>query len=81
MKATGIVREVDKLGRIVLPAELRRVLDIETGDSLEIFTEDNKIILRKYQPACIFCGNAEGVVSYKERNICPDCIESLKQRL
>ena len=79
MKATGI--EVDKLGRIVLPAELRRVLDIETNDSLEIFTEDNKIILRKYQPACIFCGNAVDVVSYKERNVCPACIENLKKRL
>lgn len=81
MKATGIVREVDKLGRIVLPAELRRVLQIETNDSLEIFTEENKIILRKYQPACIFCGNATDVISYKDRNVCPACIENLTKRV
>ena len=81
MKSTGIVREVDRAGRIVLPIELRRTLEIEENDSLEIFTEDNMIILRRYEPACIFCGNAKDVVPYKGRNICPDCIESLMKRL
>lgn len=81
MKSTGIVREVDRAGRIVLPIELRRTLEIEENDSLEIFTEDNTIILRRYEPACIFCGNAKDVVPYKGRNICPDCIENLMKRL
>ena len=81
MKSTGIVREIDKAGRIVLPIELRRTLEIEENDPLEIFTEDNMVILRRYQPACIFCGNAKDVVSYKGRNICPECIENLIKRL
>ena len=61
MKSTGIVRKIDELGRLVLPIELRRTLEISDGDSLEIFVEDNTIILKKYQPACIFCGNAKDV--------------------
>ena len=56
MKAIGVVRKVDELGRIVIPVELRRNMDIEVKDSLEIYTEDNCIILKKYEPSCIFCG-------------------------
>ena len=62
MKSTGIVRKVDELGRIVLPIELRRTLDIAEKDSLEIYVDDDSIILRKYQPACIFCDNARDVI-------------------
>ncbi|MEG1404933.1 MAG: AbrB/MazE/SpoVT family DNA-binding domain-containing protein, partial [Oscillospiraceae bacterium] len=65
MKSTGIVRKVDELGRIVLPIELRRTLDIAEKDSLEIYVDEDSIILRKYQPACIFCDNARDVVVYK----------------
>ncbi|MDO4482361.1 MAG: AbrB/MazE/SpoVT family DNA-binding domain-containing protein [Bacillota bacterium] len=79
MKATGIVRKVDELGRIVLPIELRRTLDIEIKDPLEIFVNDNCIILKKYTPACIFCGSAKDVKRIKEKNICADCIEELKK--
>lgn len=57
MKSTGIVRKVDELGRIVLPVECRRVMEIEDKDALEVFVEDNTIILKKYEPACIFCGS------------------------
>lgn len=78
MKATGIVRKVDELGRIVLPIELRRTLDIEIKDPLEIFVNDDCIILKKYTPACIFCGSAKDVKRIKEKNICSDCIEELK---
>ena len=73
MKSTGIVRKIDELGRIVLPIELRRTLEIGDRDSLEIFIEDNTIMLKKYQPACIFCGEAKGVVAFEGRNICPAC--------
>lgn len=77
MKSTGIVRTVDGLGRIVLPIELRRTLDIGDKDSLEIFVEDNTIVLKKYEPACIFCNNVKDVVLYKGRNICTNCIKEL----
>lgn len=79
MKATGIVRKVDELGRIVLPIELRRTLDIEIKDPLEIFVNDDCIILKKYTPACIFCGSAKDVKRIKDKNICADCIEELKK--
>ena len=79
MKSTGIVRKVDELGRIVLPIELRRTLDIAEKDSLEIYVEDDSIILRKYQPACIFCDNARDVVVYKGTNVCKDCIKALEE--
>ena len=78
MKSTGIVRKVDELGRIVLPIELRRTLDISERDALEIYVDGSSIILRKYQPSCIFCGNAKNVVGYKNKNICPNCLKQLK---
>jgi transcriptional pleiotropic regulator of transition state genes len=78
MKATGIVRKVDELGRVVLPKELRRTLGIEEKDGLEIFVNDNQIILRKYEPACIFCGNANDVMTYKGKNVCKKCLSGMK---
>lgn len=78
MKATGIVRKVDELGRIVIPIELRRVLEIEVKDPLEIYTEDDTIILKKYEPACIFCGRAKNVINYKGKNICENCLAEIK---
>lgn len=81
MKSTGIVRKIDELGRIVLPIELRRTLEIGERDSLEIFIEDNTIILKKYQPACIFCGNAKDVSTFRGRNICPACARDIATRL
>lgn len=77
MKSTGIVRKVDELGRIVLPIELRRTLDINEKDPLEIFVEESTIVLKKYEPACIFCNNVKDVVIYKGRNICTSCIKEL----
>ena len=62
MTSTGIVRRIDSMGRFVLPIELRRTLGIEDNDSLEVFVEDNTIVLRKYLPACVFCGNARDIV-------------------
>lgn len=77
MKSTGIVRKVDELGRIVLPIELRRTLNIEVKDSLEIYVDGSQIVLKKYEPACIFCGNAKDIVNYKGKNICHDCMKEL----
>ena len=81
MKSTGIVRKVDELGRIVLPSELSRTLGIEEKDRIEIFVDGESIILRKYQPACIFCDNAKDIINYKGKNICPDCIRAMNEKL
>jgi AbrB family transcriptional regulator, transcriptional pleiotropic regulator of transition state genes len=78
MKSTGIVRKVDELGRIVLPIELRRSLDVAEKDALEIFVDGSSILLKKYAPACLFCGEAKDIIVFKERNICPDCMRELK---
>ena len=80
MKALGIVRKVDILGRIVIPKELRDSLDIEDKDPLEIFVEGDRIILKKYNPSCIFCGSSTDVVLYKEKLICDECIKSISSR-
>ena len=81
MKATGVTRRVDELGRIVLPIELRRTMNIEEKDALEIYVDADKIILKKYEPACIFCGDAEDVVNYKGKNLCESCLAELKKQV
>ena len=79
MKSTGIIRKVDDLGRIVLPIELRRTLDIAERDELEIFMENNRIVLQKYEPACIFCGSARNVTVFNRKNICGECLSQLRE--
>lgn len=74
MKSTGIVRKVDELGRVVLPIELRRSLDIDERNAVEVFVDDNKIILRKYEPADIFTGSMEGLIDYKSKKVSKDSI-------
>lgn len=81
MKPTGIVRQVDNLGRIVLPIELRRVFDISVRDSLEIYVDENTIVLKKYQPSCTFCDNVKNITTYKGKNICPACLQEIKEKL
>ncbi len=78
MRATGIVRKIEDLGRIVLPVELRKGMNINHKDYIEIFVEADTIILKKYEPACIFCDNASDVKRYKGRKICSACMEELK---
>lgn len=80
MKSTGIVRKIDELGRIVLPMELRRTLDIDIKDSLEIYVDNGSIILRKYTPACIFCGDATEITTFNGKNVCKSCINKLKNQ-
>ena len=79
MKATGIVRKLDQLGRIVIHKELRNTLDLAEGDPIEIFVEGSDIILRKYQPACIFCNDARDVIHYRDKLVCRNCLEQLKK--
>ena len=79
MKSTGIVRKVDELGRIVLPIELRRTMDIAEKDAIEIYVDGASIILRKYEPTCIFWGDAKNVINYRGKNICPNCLKEMKK--
>ena len=81
MKATGIVRKVDELGRIVLPIELRRTLGIAERDPLEIYVDGDTIVIKKYQATCVFCDNAHDVVAYKGKNVCPACLKALAEKL
>ena len=79
MISTGIVRQVDELGRVVLPKELRDTLDIAEKDPLEIYVDENKILLKKYQPGCVFCNSVKEVTNYKGKNICPNCRQEFKK--
>lgn len=79
MKSTGIVRKVDELGRIVLPIEIRKVLGIREKDAIEIFTDSNRIVLQKYEPACIFCNDVDNIVYFENKKVCTACIEKLKR--
>jgi transcriptional pleiotropic regulator of transition state genes len=72
------VRKVDELGRIVLPIEMRRTLDIAEKDALEIYVEGASVILKKYKPSCIFCDTSKDVSEFKGKNICPKCLKDLK---
>ncbi|WP_040194794.1 AbrB/MazE/SpoVT family DNA-binding domain-containing protein [Clostridium culturomicium] len=80
MKATGIVRKIDDLGRVVLPIELRRTLNIDIKDPVEIFIEGDLIILKKYEPACVFCGEAANVENFRGKNVCKSCAEELGRK-
>lgn len=80
MKSTGIVRKVDELGRIVIPKELRRKFCIQEKDGLEIYVEDDRIILKKYEPACIFCQNMDNIIEFNGRNVCSECAKKLGLR-
>lgn len=78
MRIPGMIRKVDDLGRIVIPAQMRRAMDLESDDEVEIFFEDHKLVLKKFEPACIFCGGTEELIFYKEKNICMACIRNLR---
>lgn len=80
MCSTGIVRKIDQLGRIVLPKELRDIYGIQENKTvMEIFTEGDEIILKKYEPACIFCGERKGVINFRGKLICKDCLQDIKE--
>lgn len=82
MKSTGIVRTVDSVGRFVIPMELRRTMGIvDAEDALEVFVDDDKIILRKYSPSCIFCKSLDDIVEHCGHKICKECIEKLSSSI
>lgn len=77
MKATGIVRRVDELGRVVIPIEIRTKFDISEKDPLEIYVDGSSIILKKYEPNCVFCGNSKKLINYKDKLICKNCLKKI----
>ena len=79
MKSTGIVREIDKVGRVVIPKEIRNTLQISDNDPMEIFIDNDCIIIRKYEPSCIFCKTVKDVVLHHDRRICRNCLNELKK--
>ena len=78
MKSTGIVRRIDDLGRVVIPMELRKVLNMPNGTPIEIYTEGDSIILHKYRNKCEFCGSTENVTEFKNKVVCSNCLNDLK---
>lgn len=78
MKSTGITRKIDELGRIVLPISIREELDLKSKDSVEIFTDGDRIVLKKYVPSCIFCGESDDVIYFREKRICQKCLRTIK---
>ncbi len=80
LKSIGMVRKVDELGRIVLPIELRRTMNIDIKDSMEIYTDGERVVLQKYEPGCVFCDNMDGVLlNYAGKKICSACIQNLRE--
>ena len=79
MKASGVTRCIDDLGRLVVPKELRKTLHWDIKDSIEFYTEGETVVLKKYQPGCIFCGEVSGITNYKGKNICTSCLNELKE--
>lgn len=77
MKSLGIVRSIDTLGRLVIPKELRKTMDLPTGTPMEIYTEGQAIIFKKYQPACIFCGSLDDVQEFKGKKVCKRCVNEI----
>ncbi len=78
MKSTGIVRKVDEVGRFVLPIETRRILGLEEKSEIEIFVENDTVVLKKYHSSCMFCQNTNDLTTLRGKNICKNCIEELK---
>ena len=79
MKSTGMVRKLDQLGRVVIPKELRTTLDIKREDPIEIFVDDESIILRKYEPGCLFCGELEDIVPFESYRVCRKCLKAISK--
>ncbi len=81
MKSTGIVRNIDELGRVVIPIEMRHKLDINEKDPMEIYSDGDLIILKKFQPNCVFCNNTKDLSKYKGKLICKKCVKKLSKNV
>ena len=81
VKSTGIVRKIDGLGRIVIPTELRKTMDLDEGTSMEIFVEEGRIIFEKYEKGCIFCGEMDDTFEFEGKIICNNCLNNMRKDL
>ena len=79
MKPAGCLCKIDTLGRIVIPANVRKKYELSSGDSIEIFTQEDGIVLKKYNPACIFCGGMEEITNFNGKVICKKCVKRLAE--
>lgn len=79
MSSNGIIRKLDRLGRVVIPKEIRKSLDIKEGEAVTIIDESNHVIIKKYYDGCIFCGSQEDLIEYKNMHVCKKCRESLNR--
>lgn len=77
MKSTGIIRRVDELGRVVIPIEIRNQFNIVEKDPIEIYVDGSSIVLKKFEPNCIFCSNTQDLLSYNDRLICTECAKKI----
>ena len=78
MKSTGIVRNIDELGRLVIPKEMRTTLGINCNDALEFFVDGDKIIIKKVADSCVFCASQTDLLTFKNKLICKSCLEEIK---
>lgn len=79
MKDTGVVRNIDPLGRLVIPKELRKMLGLGTNEPVQIYVEKNRICIEKYKKACLICGSTTDVFPIKDKNICLECANLIKE--
>lgn len=80
MKNTGVCKTIDGLGRIVLPKEIRVNLGFDTHSLVELYVEDDKLIIKKARKSCIFCNSEENLTEYKEKTVCQKCVNALKKK-
>lgn len=79
MKSTGIIRRMDELGRVVIPIELRNKFDIQEKDQIEIYVDGKSIVLKKFEPNCIFCSSTKALISYNDKLICKKCADKISK--
>ena len=79
MKSTGMVRRLDNLGRFVLPSEIRKVLDINEKEPIEIYIKNDMIVLKKYKISCVFCGASNNLHTFKDKNVCSKCAKEMSE--
>ena len=79
MKTPGMIRKMDELGRIVIPQGIRKALEMQSGDSVELCMEGDRLVIRKYTSTCVFCGSREQLLRFEEKHICQDCLQALRK--
>jgi transcriptional pleiotropic regulator of transition state genes len=79
MKPADCICKIDKLGRVLIPKTLRKKLDLRVDDPIEVFTDNDSIVLKKYRKRCVLCGSDDEVVEFREKHICRECLDELRR--